>query len=40
LPKGVYYKPEMSAKEFFEYQVDASNAFEEDFKIVIPTNVE
>lgn len=39
-PNEPYFREEMTGKEFFEMQVDASNAFEEPFIIKRPTNMD
>ena len=39
-PNEPYYRDQMTGKEFFEMQVDASNAFEEPFIIKRPTDPE
>ena len=35
-----YFKPEMSAKEYFQHQIDASYAFNEPFMMQRPTDLE
>jgi hypothetical protein len=38
--KEPYYRPDMSGRDFFENQVDASDVFEIPFNMKLPTDLD